>query len=301
MMSRSVAFAVRLSRRAAASTSPYLSATRSSTSSARKVERTAAKALARRALVSSSRARRTPARSSPSVMTEIAADSGSPPRAPPSSTLVSSSAPGTGASVAAYDRLLDRVELGREVRICGHVEELADRPSVDVDLRPAARPRRHQARDGLPADGDGEALAGLGRAQHGGDVVAQFALGDDAVGHLLRSVAVGPVRDTSGMDGERLGRAVELAARLHGDQKRKGTEIPYVAHLLAVAALVLEQEGGDEDDAVAAVLHDAVEDAGGEVTLALIERDFGARVARIVRAVSDRMGVDQRSWRHRKA
>ena len=102
------------------------------------------------------------------------------------------------------------------------------------------------------------------------------------------------------MDGERLGRAVELAARLHADQKRKGTEIPYVAHLLAVAALVLEQEGGGEDDAVAAVLHDAVEDAGGEETLALIERDFGAGVARIVRAVSDRMGVDHRSWRQRK-
>ena len=56
--------------------------------------------------------------------------------------------------------------------------------------------------------------------------------------------------------------ALVFATRLHATQVRKGTQVPYVAHLLAVAALVLEQ-GGDEDTAIAALLHDAVEDQGG--------------------------------------
>lgn len=62
--------------------------------------------------------------------------------------------------------------------------------------------------------------------------------------------------------GERFDDALVYAARLHATQLRKGTDIPYVAHLLSVAALVLE-DGGDEDQAVAALLHDAIEDQGG--------------------------------------
>src|SRR4051794_8433409 len=76
----------------------------------------------------------------------------------------------------------------------------------------------------------------------------------------------------------RLAQALATAQRLHGAQKRKGTEIPYVAHLLAVAAFVLEG-GGDEDAAVAALLHDAVEDAGGPPTFAAIRAQFAERVA----------------------
>jgi HD domain len=86
--------------------------------------------------------------------------------------------------------------------------------------------------------------------------------------------------------GERFGSALTLANRLHRDQPRKGTTIPYISHLLAVCALVLEA-GGSEDEAVAAVLHDAVEDQGGRDTLSLIRERFGLNVANVVGACSD--------------
>jgi (p)ppGpp synthase/HD superfamily hydrolase len=70
-----------------------------------------------------------------------------------------------------------------------------------------------------------------------------------------------------GMLTDRFAEALTYAERLHRSQKRKGNDIPYVAHLLAVCATVLEW-GGDEDTAVAGLLHDAVEDQGGLETLA---------------------------------
>ncbi len=79
--------------------------------------------------------------------------------------------------------------------------------------------------------------------------------------------------------------ALLLATRLHATQTRKGGRIPYVSHLLGVASLALEH-GGDEDVAIAALLHDAVEDQGGRPTLARIRRRFGARVAEIVDTAS---------------
>src|SRR3954449_1702009 len=97
----------------------------------------------------------------------------------------------------------------------------------------------------------------------------------------------------------RLAQALATAQRLHGAQKRKGTDIPYVAHLLAVAALVLEG-GGDEDAAVAALLHAAVEDAGGPPTLAAIRAQFGEHVADIVAACTDTDEVPKPPWRARK-
>ena len=94
--------------------------------------------------------------------------------------------------------------------------------------------------------------------------------------------------------------AVALAVEAHGDQRRKGTEIPYVAHLLIVTGLVLE-DGGDEDQAIAAVLHDAVEDVGGVALLEAIRRHFGERVADIVQACSDTLDPDDKGpWRERK-
>jgi len=66
--------------------------------------------------------------------------------------------------------------------------------------------------------------------------------------------------------GPRFRQALTFATELHADQPRKGTTVPYVSHLLAVAGLVLEA-GGDEDVAIAALLHDAVEDQGGQPTL----------------------------------
>ena len=80
--------------------------------------------------------------------------------------------------------------------------------------------------------------------------------------------------------------ALLMATRLHANQKRKGTDIPYVSHLLAVASLVLE-EGGTEDQAIAALLHDAVEDQGGRDTLERIREEFGEDVAKIVDECTD--------------
>ena len=101
---------------------------------------------------------------------------------------------------------------------------------------------------------------------------------------------------------DRFDRALIYATQVHAGQLRKGTEIPYVAHLLAVAALVLEH-GGDEDQAIAALLHDAAEDHGGEVRLADIRGRFGGRVEAIVRDCSDALpvvGEPKKPWKERK-
>ena len=75
--------------------------------------------------------------------------------------------------------------------------------------------------------------------------------------------------------------ALVFAAKLHRHQRRKGTDIPYVSHLLGVASIALEI-GADEDQAIAALLHDAVEDQGGAPCLAEIRNRFGDRVAGVV-------------------
>ncbi len=98
---------------------------------------------------------------------------------------------------------------------------------------------------------------------------------------------------------ERFDRAVSLARSLHAGQRRKDTDIPYLAHLLAVAALVLE-DGGEEDEAIAALLHDAVEDQGGAQALERVRQLFGDRVAAIVAACSDTDETPKPPWRERK-
>ncbi len=103
--------------------------------------------------------------------------------------------------------------------------------------------------------------------------------------------------------GERFLAAVALAARLHDGQVRKGTGVPYLSHPLGVASLVLEA-GGDEDEAIAGLLHDTVEDQGGLETLGRIRGEFGDRVADIVLACSDSTVEDpseKADWRARKA
>jgi (p)ppGpp synthase/HD superfamily hydrolase len=90
------------------------------------------------------------------------------------------------------------------------------------------------------------------------------------------SVALGP----------RFLEAVELAARCHADHTGKRTEIPYLGHLLAVSGLVL-QAGGDEEEAIAAILHDVLEDRPECVTRREIEDSFGSRVLQIVTGCSD--------------
>ncbi|HXK34176.1 MAG TPA: HD domain-containing protein [Dehalococcoidia bacterium] len=93
--------------------------------------------------------------------------------------------------------------------------------------------------------------------------------------------------------------AFAYAAELHREQKRKGTDIPYVSHLLSVAALVLEH-GGDEDEAIAALLHDAAEDQGGQEALNQIRQRFGPAVADIVAACSDTFETPKPPWTERK-
>ena len=98
---------------------------------------------------------------------------------------------------------------------------------------------------------------------------------------------------------QRFADAVALASRLHADQVRKGTQITYVSHLLGVAALVLEH-GGSEDQAIAGLLHDAVEDAGGAETASLVRERFGDLVADIVVACSDTDEDPKPPWEQRK-
>ncbi len=100
---------------------------------------------------------------------------------------------------------------------------------------------------------------------------------------------------------DRFDRALLYATHVHGGQTRKATSIPYIAHLLAVAATVLEY-GGSEDMAIAALLHDAAEDQGGEPRLRDIRNRFGDRVADIVRSCSDSTSAQQakEDWRLRK-
>jgi (p)ppGpp synthase/HD superfamily hydrolase len=93
--------------------------------------------------------------------------------------------------------------------------------------------------------------------------------------------------------------ALAFASILHAGQARKTTQIPYVAHLLAVASIVMEAEG-NEDEAIAALLHDAAEDQGGEKTLEDIRRRFGDTVAHIVADCSDTFADPKPEWRKRK-
>ena len=99
--------------------------------------------------------------------------------------------------------------------------------------------------------------------------------------------------------GRKFSEALTFAVELHAGQARKGTTIPYTSHLLAVAALVLE-DGGTENEAIAAVLHDAVGDQGGAPTLAEIRRRFGHEVASIVAGCSDTDQEPKPPWRGRK-
>ena len=93
--------------------------------------------------------------------------------------------------------------------------------------------------------------------------------------------------------------ALMQAKFLHAGQHRRGTTVPYLAHLQAVASLVLE-DGGTEDEAIAALLHDVVEDLGAELLNRIVDQ-FGLAVARIVAGCTDPEGQDHTSWRDRKA
>jgi (p)ppGpp synthase/HD superfamily hydrolase len=100
--------------------------------------------------------------------------------------------------------------------------------------------------------------------------------------------------------GPRFVEAVAWVTELHAAQPRKGgSDVPFVSHLLAVAALVLE-DGGGEDDAITALCHDAVEDQGGDEALAEVRRRFGDDVAGAVALLSDSRGGPKGPWMERK-
>ena len=102
---------------------------------------------------------------------------------------------------------------------------------------------------------------------------------------------------------ERFDDALRRASDIHRDHARKGTRVPYLSHLLSVAALVLE-DGGDEDEAIAALLHDALEDRPEKITARQIEAEFGPRVREMVEACSDTPedfpGGEKPDWEVRK-
>lgn len=93
--------------------------------------------------------------------------------------------------------------------------------------------------------------------------------------------------------------ALVYATRLHAAQMRKASDVPYVAHLLGVASLVLE-DGGSEDEAIAALLHDAIEDQGGAATRQEIRRQFGDTITAWVDACTDSETTPKPPWRERK-
>jgi (p)ppGpp synthase/HD superfamily hydrolase len=99
--------------------------------------------------------------------------------------------------------------------------------------------------------------------------------------------------------GEKFEEALLYAARLHRVQTRKGTDTPYVTHLLAVAAIVGEN-GGTEDEVIAALLHDAPEDQGGKERLEDIRTHFGDVVAEIVAGCTDTYEDPKPAWQARK-
>ncbi len=99
--------------------------------------------------------------------------------------------------------------------------------------------------------------------------------------------------------GPRFLRAFLFAAEKHAGQRRKASTVPYIAHLMGVASLVLEA-GGDEDLAIAALLHDVVEDCGGAPMLKEVRRRFGKRVANIVDGCTDADTYPKPPWRERK-
>jgi len=99
---------------------------------------------------------------------------------------------------------------------------------------------------------------------------------------------------------EHFDRAVQYANRIHANQTRKGTDVPYMTHLLGVASLVLENGTQSEEEVIGALLHDAAEDQGGRPRLDDIREQFGEQVAHIVDACTDSYENPKPPWRPRK-
>lgn len=98
---------------------------------------------------------------------------------------------------------------------------------------------------------------------------------------------------------ERFQEALRFANEVHASQLRKRGGVPFIAHLMGVCSIVLEY-GGDEDEAIAALLHDAPEDQGGEPMLEEIRAKFGNRVAEIVNEATEPLHLGKTAWPLRK-
>lgn len=97
----------------------------------------------------------------------------------------------------------------------------------------------------------------------------------------------------------RFDQALLYATLVHAGQTRKGTDIPYLSHLLGVVSIALEH-GANEDEAIGALLHDAGEDAGGEGRIEDIRHRFGDAVADIVQGCTDAVTIPKPPWQNRK-
>src|ERR1700731_1828566 len=122
---------------------------------------------------------------------------------------------------------------------------------------------------------------------------------DDKTSRSRTMPRVSELRNRALKLGPRFLRAFLFAAEKHKAQTRKASTIPYIAHLMGVASLVLEA-GGDEDLAIAALLHDVVEDCGGAPMLKQVRRRFGKRVAHVVDGCTDADTEPKAPWRERK-
>lgn len=98
---------------------------------------------------------------------------------------------------------------------------------------------------------------------------------------------------------EKFESALVYATRLHADQKRKISGVPYISHLLSVAALVIEA-GGTEEEAIAALLHDSIEDQGGKPTREDIRQQFGETVVAIIDGCTEWDTPPKPPWLERK-
>ncbi len=108
-----------------------------------------------------------------------------------------------------------------------------------------------------------------------------------------------PKKNETPLLSPRFALALQFANEIHATQQRKGAGAPYISHLMAVSASVLEY-GGGETEAIAALLHDAAEDCGGRPMLEAIRVMFGDAVADIVEACTDAMEEPKPAWGPRK-
>lgn len=181
---------------------------------------------------------------------------------------------------------------------------------LEDERRPSGRPWEQLVADHRALAGQRSRPEPVGASMsHPSAMLAPTARGTTA----RRTTTRGIMRKATDMQGAtvpvrggdlagRFAQAVAYAATAHGDQVRKDTDVPYASHLLAVAALVLEH-GGTEPQAVAAVLHDVVEDGGGRQRLDDVRATFGDEVAQLVDDLSDAApdaGERKAPWRPRK-